>query len=93
MVTPNAGWAVGKALRSHGSRFGVLAARWNGVIWSKSPILALGEGNSGLNAVDAVTKKDVWAAGSLSPVIGQYEPLIEHYSNREWTRGPRLHPG
>jgi len=79
-VAGNDVWAVGFGA-STSNQVGVpLAQHWNGRRWALVRTPPLGAGFGGLNAVDAVSSRDVWAVGSHGG-----DTLIEHWDGTAWS--------
>jgi len=60
---------------------------WNGTTWAQTALPQYGRG-SFLDAVDAVSATDVWAAGFYDTASSQCRPLLERWNGTTWTRVP-----
>ena len=80
-------WAVG--LSGDGVTGKALVERWNGTRWEVVPTPNVGQ--SGLIAVAAISRNNVWAVGGTPRKL-----LIEHWNGRRWrlvtTPAPRATP-
>jgi alpha-tubulin suppressor-like RCC1 family protein len=80
-------WAVGS--REVDSEH-PLAEHWNGTAWSTVNVpLPSGASAASLNAVDALSPDDAWAAGTTSA----NQSLIEHWNGTFWKAVPSPDPG
>lgn len=61
--------------------------RWDGTEWTMIDHPAAERPASSLNAVEAVSPTDVWAAGHVREG-GVYRPLVLHYDGTAWTESP-----
>ncbi len=90
-LSPRDIWTVGAGLiESVTSGVGTqsccsgLAARWDGRDWVEPASPASGDLATSLNAVAAVSPRDVWAVGSLDLGVGEARALIVYWDGRRW---------
>jgi hypothetical protein len=89
-------WAVGSYSSSGGNNTAsTLAEHWNGTSWSIVPTPNVGTGGSQLEAVYALSNKDVWAVGesNASGSASGDDTLIEFYNGSSWSVVPSPNPG
>jgi len=60
---------------------------WNGTTWAQTALPQYGRA-SYLDAVDALSATDVWAAGFYDTASSQCRPLLERWNGTTWTRVP-----
>jgi hypothetical protein len=74
-------WGVG--FDNNDGRQETLVERWNGTEWK-----IVGSPNrtryNVLNSVDAITGKDIWAAGSYNYGQGQIAGMMFHFNGKKW---------
>lgn len=61
--------------------------RWNGTAWTQMTLPQYGKG-SHLEAVDALSATDVWAAGFYATAASQGQALLERWNGTSWSRVP-----
>ncbi|MCQ4210332.1 hypothetical protein [Streptomyces longispororuber] len=84
-VSPADAWAVGWATAADGSgAFTGLIEHWEGASWRPVPLPA-GSSVAALDAVTAVSARDVWAAGFDT----DDQPVLLHYDGAAWKQLPR----
>ena len=64
-----------------------LVLHWNGTSWVQTALPEYGTG-SYLDAVDAVSAADVWAAGYYDTASSRCQTLLERWNGTTWTRVP-----
>jgi hypothetical protein len=64
-----------------------LVLHWNGTTWVQTALPEYGTG-SYLDAVDALSAADVWAAGCYDTASSQCQALLERWNGKTWTRVP-----
>jgi hypothetical protein len=83
-LTPRNIWAVGTKWITQGANSRGLIEHWNGVAWSIVPSPQTDNlASRQLEAVDAVSSRDVWAVG-----YDDSSELIEHWNGRRWATVP-----
>lgn len=82
-------WIVGSRHDGPTQTQQALIMHWNGTDWSVYPLaLSLDEFNR-LNAIEAISPTDIWAAGAHAAVAGgPSEPLLMHWDGTDWTTVP-----
>jgi len=80
-------WAVG--YDQTGVQDEALIEHWDGSRWSVNAQILIGNGDTRLSSVDALTETNVWAVGSYSTVL----PLVEHWDGTGWFVSPTPVPG
>jgi hypothetical protein len=85
-------WAVGAYGNASEQPF---LEHWNGNSWKVIPSPRVGNVFASLNGIAAISANDIWAVGVYSnkTVIGNSEPLIEHWNGTSWTIVPGSNPG
>jgi hypothetical protein len=84
-ASPGDVWAVGASWDAQASVDRTLLARWNGTNWNLVPHPSPWTGYRAFSGVDAVSARDVWAVGYVSPErFSLQEALIEHWNGRRW---------
>lgn len=81
-LSPKKIWGVGFD-NNDGSQK-TLIERWNGKKWKVVPSPNRTKFNV-LNSVDAITAKDIWAAGSYNYGQGEMGGMMLHYNGKKWT--------
>jgi hypothetical protein len=81
-------WAVGESSTgSKGSGSRPLIEHWDGKAWTIVPVAGVQAGT--LNAVSALSRDDIWAAGSSLDASGTLEkPLLVHWDGKAWENVP-----
>jgi hypothetical protein len=91
-VSANDVWATGAAVTNHGMRITPVVARWNGRAWvpDKSITAALPTPSShtgvGLEAINALSAKDVWVQGFLTRDGTISGVVVVHWNGQRWHR-------
>ena len=78
-IAPNDVWVVGHSFPSNTA---TLTEHWNGTSWMVVPGPSVGIAQ--LNAVVAVSSKDVWAVGSVVGPDAQTQTLAENWNGSKW---------
>ncbi len=74
-------WAVGRTAQTRNE---TLTEHWNGQNWSVITSPNKGTHDNELEAVDAVSKSDVWAVGDYVNDSGVQRNLIMHWNGTSW---------
>ncbi|BCJ27379.1 hypothetical protein [Actinocatenispora sera] len=85
-VSPTDAWAVGAQRTSDGGAVGALVEHWDGTAWDTVPNPAASTDGAQLMKVQAVSARDIWAAGFAGGGSSPWAPLVEHYDGTSWTR-------
>ena len=87
-LSPSAAWAVGVSSQDVGSSIQSLIEQWDGSTWRIVP----SSGGDALNAVAAISSRDVWAVGGRLFAGSGYHPpsnpLILHWDGTRWSTVP-----
>ena len=92
-ISPSDAWAAGTYYNNTTNTYDTLILHWNGHAWSKvSSPNPDATGENRLNAVSADGANDVWAVGTLCPIVnGQCaftdeSTLILHWNGTKWAK-------
>ncbi|HYT30367.1 MAG TPA: hypothetical protein VEN82_06285 [Actinomycetota bacterium] len=77
-------WAFGDYDRRDGGN-SLLAERWDGTAWTRTPIPDAGPRQNFINGSTALSANDIWVVGDWNDTI--YHGLIEHWDGTSWTVG------
>jgi hypothetical protein len=81
-------WAVGREYLSTSNTYITLTEHWDGTQWgivsSPSPGVNLSE----LYGAAVVSGSDVWAVGTFTDSLGNYQTLAEHWNGSSWSVVP-----
>jgi hypothetical protein len=92
-ISPTDVWAVGDALEetvSGGSHFVGMIEQFDGSQWNLLPSPQLASGVE-LNAIQAISATDIYAAGDSHADSQQPNPFLEHYDGVRWSVVPLPH--
>ena len=86
-ISASEAWAVGDRHDPGTDTQQPLIMRWNGSAWSTYPLPAFPGDFARLNAIQAASATDVWAAGAFATVSGgPTEALLMHWDGTSWSR-------
>lgn len=78
-------WAVGSYSKDPDDTVQTLIEHWDGREWTMVPSPNVGQGDSQLNAISAISANDIWAVGSVNDTDRIYKPLLIHWDGTLWT--------
>jgi hypothetical protein len=85
VLSPCNAWAVGTYLNDTAGVNQTLIEHWNGSSWKQVTSPNPGAADDSLTAVDAVSARDIWAAGFyLNPAAHQDQTLFLHWNGSSW---------
>ncbi|HLJ34820.1 MAG TPA: hypothetical protein VKU38_14255 [Ktedonobacteraceae bacterium] len=93
VITSNNIWATGYANTSGGYK--TLVEHWNGTVWSPITSPNPGPYDDMLNAVSAISAKNIWAVGSYRDAKHIYTniPFALHWNGSKWSVVKTPNPG
>ncbi len=83
-LKPDDAWAVGDTINTFPGDTDTLIVHWNGTKWSQVASADPGSEFDNLNAVSAVSGKDIWAVGDQLGTSLPYGTLAEHRAGGVW---------
>jgi hypothetical protein len=91
VLSPRDAWAVGNSQTFDSASTKALVEHWDGRSWTLVPSPSPSETFTFLSDVTAISRRDIWAAGTYFD-SGQWRTLIEHWDGRRWSviRSPNV---